>query len=180
MRPASGPPACGDVAEVPDYAPLDPFTRSRIRGQLIDRFGKFSTLDLHLDLLDRRGAWYLERVMGAWPADVSPDGLFAVAHNVVRTQMAGPAPSPDLDAWILADRPSSPLLAAIWEFTDSRIRPTLDDAEVVRNQADTSAAAAEVTSLLARLDDAERDIFLTVYVVLGAAVRERPLPPIGT
>lgn len=56
------------VGKPPAAAPLVEVSRARLRRILVDQFGEFPTLDLHLALLDTRWAWYAELAIGSWSA----------------------------------------------------------------------------------------------------------------
>lgn len=110
------------LGEPPVAAALDELGRARIRKVLAGWLGEFPTLDAHVALLDSRGAWYAERVLGAWPAH-SPDTFFGLVRHVVRTQLPGPAPDPDVEGWLAAGRPHGPL-GPVWdEFNALRYPP---------------------------------------------------------
>ena len=103
------------ATDLPTAGALDEFTRARVRHLIADRFGDFATLDLHLDLLDTRGAWYAERALDSWSPHL-PDSFFGLIHHVVRTQIPGPNPAPDLRSWLAAGRPDhNEFLAHHWD-----------------------------------------------------------------
>jgi hypothetical protein len=170
------------TASVPAAGPLDPFTRARLRSILATYFGEFPAIDLHLDLLDTRGAWYAERALGAW-SPAQPDAFFGVVTHVVRTQLGGSTPQPDVEGWVAAGRPIHDRrlavlwdeVHALWSLTGSRI-PVHD------REPDASAAACTLDSVLTRWPDQLIDSFLLAYIKLEITLRRRHvvLPPIGT
>lgn len=102
------------IGDPPEAGPLDELSRARVRRLLAGFFGEFPTLDAHLALMDTRGAWYAERALGAWSAS-QPDAFFGVVRHVVRTQMPGPVPTPDVEGWLAAGRPDAVDLAPLWD-----------------------------------------------------------------
>ena len=171
---------------LPTAAPVDEFTRARIRHLIADRFGAFATLDLHLDLLDARGAWYAERALDSWSPNL-PDSFFGLVNHVVCTQIPGPNPVPDLRSWLAAGRPEHDEflthqwdtfnhLAALGSFagpTAPRESVTVDD--------ETLAAALAVDEILTSWPREHLVEFELAYLKLPITLVRRnfTLPPIG-
>lgn len=163
---------------IPAAAPLDEFTRARTRLLLVNYFGEFATLDAHLDLLDTRGAWYAERALGAWSARL-PEAFFGVIRHVVRTQMDGPPPNPDVEGWAAAGRPADrQRLARFWDLITS-----LPGFPVPAATPDRAAGSHPLDTVLLYWPEDELDgSFLLPYVKLELTLARRALalPPIGT
>lgn len=164
--------------EVPVATALDEFTRARTRVLLVSYFGEFATLDAHLDLLDMRGAWYAERALGSWSPRL-PEAFFGVIRHVVRTQMDGPAPSPDVEGWAAAGRPAAePRLAQIWDQIT-----TLPGFALPAGTSDRDEGTHPLDQVLLGWPEAGFDgSFLLPYVKLELTLSRRAiaLPPIGT
>jgi hypothetical protein len=173
------------LATIPTAGPVDPFTRARLRSLLAEHFDSTPAIDRHLDLLDTRGAWYAERAMTSWPHN-QPDSFFGVVHYVVRAQLPGPAPQPDLDAWLIAGRPADPRLASRWNTIralaiqgGSRV-PDLDRGSAGCDSG-AIAVAERLDDLLADWPDELLERFLLAYVKLPIVLRRKrfTLPPVG-
>ena len=177
--------ALPSTLDLPPYGPVDEFTRARLRGLIVDRFGDFATLDLHLDLLDSRGAWYAERAMGSWSPNQA-DAFFGVIRHVIRTQAPGPAPSPDIEGWLEAGRPAhDPALAELWEHINELARVGgfgVPDHDRGSAPSETPQAAIAVDEALTNWPEEQLATFLRTYVNLEIVLRRRNivLPPIGT
>lgn len=163
----------------PAAGPLDDLARARIRRQLADRFGDLPALSAHVSLLDARGAWYAARAMTAWPAHAG-DAFFGVIRHVVRTQLPGPPPDPDLESWLASGRPADPGLAGAWDELNAlryppgrRLQPRHRDPRV----SDTVIALDDT---LRRWPAGQFDAFTMAYAKLEYVLerREITLPPI--
>ena len=175
------------TVDLPTAAPVDEFTRARLRHLIADRFGDFETLDLHLDLLDARGTWYAERAMDAWPA-TQGESFFGVVNHVVATQIPGPAPTPNIEAWLEAGRPTHDrCLAEIWDEANGLARSGGFD--VPAHDRGSDPVSADVVAAAQTLDrvldgwPAEHVVgFLRTYINLKIVLRRRNivLPPVGT
>lgn len=102
------------IGAPPAYGRPDPLSLRRLRHAIEHRLGHLTTLDAHLGLLDARGAWYAWHAVHAWDPDQG-EALFGVVRHVVRTQLPGPTPQPDIEGWLTAGRPANRVLAAAWE-----------------------------------------------------------------
>ena len=169
--------------DVPEAGPLDKFTRVRITAMLRGYFGDIATLEAHVTLLDTRGAWYAEQVMGAW-SDRQPDAFFGLVAHVVRTQLAGPAPQPDLDRWISDGRPADPGLGARWDQV--RELKNLDGSQrplrVRGGLPGDSPIGTSLDDTVAAWPEEHWEKFLLAYLKLDLTLARRgvALPPIGT
>jgi hypothetical protein len=175
LRPLSDPPV---------GAPLDDLSRARIRRLLAGVFGEFPTLDAHVALLDDRGAWYAEIALADWSLD-RPDGFFGLIRHVVRTQLPGPAPSPDIETWLAAGHPADRFLGPLWD----RLRacrydagsPNLPPVELRSPDADQDPAVAALDRILRDWPGDELDRFVHAYTALERVLDRRGivLPLIG-
>lgn len=168
------------VGKPPAAAPLDEVSRARLRRILIEQFGEFPTLDLHLALLDSRGAWYAELAIGSWSAD-HPDGFFGLVRHVVRTQIPGPPPDPDLEAWLMAGRPTDPMLAGYWSTLRHFLPASRDVAESARRAAQPTPAVQRVDEILDSWPADLFDRFYHAYAKIENVLMRRTIviPPIG-
>lgn len=168
------------IGEPPAAGPIDDVTRARLRRLLVRFFGDFSTLDRHLDLLDARGAWYAEAALGAWTPK-HPDSFFGLVRHVVRTQVAGPAPAPDLEGWLEAGIPDADaVLAERWRYVHELRYPAgRRTKEHPRGRVDH--AITETDTVVAAWPDEEWDRFVLAYVKLEQVLERRSLaiPSIG-
>lgn len=177
--------ALPSTLDLPPFGPVDEFTRARLRGLIVERFGDFATLDLHLDLLDSRGAWYAERAMGSWSAQ-QPDSFFGVVRHVIRTQAPGTAPSPDIEGWLEAGRPThDPILSELWDHVNQLARQggfDVLDHDRGSGPSETPEAVIVVDEALTNWPEEQQATFLRTYVNLEIVLRRRNivLPPIGT
>lgn len=168
------------LGEPPAMGPVDEMARARLRRTLVEFFGDFPTLDHHLHLLDARGAWYAAGAIGAWTRE-HPDSFFGLVRHVVRTQLPGPAPMPDLEGWIAAGIPTSdPALERRWrEIHALRYPADQRPAEVPRARSDAAIGTTDV--VVANWPDEHWDAFVLAYVKLEQVLERRSivLPPIG-
>lgn len=102
------------IGTPPPPGPADQVSLARVRRAVITHLGPVPNLDAHLGLLDARGAWYAPQVAPAWDHP-DPEAFFGLVRHVVRTQMPGPAPVPDVEGWITAGRPADAELAFVWD-----------------------------------------------------------------
>ena len=169
LQPGSSSPAAG---------PLDALSRVRLRRALAGYLGEFPTLDAHLDLLDTRGAWYAEKALGAWSAE-HPDGFFGLVRHVVRTQLDGPPPEPDIEAWLAAGRPADEVLASTWDtMLAFRYPPSHRPETTGRRAADPAVTC--VDDIVAAWPTGQLDGFLRAYGALEQILERRHfmVPPI--
>jgi hypothetical protein len=175
------------ATDLPATGPVDEFTRAHLRHLIEDRFGHFATLDLHLDLLDARGAWYAERALDSWSPSL-PDSFFGLVNHVVRTQIPGPNPAPDLRSWLAAGRPGHDeflthhwdtfnRLAAIGRFAGPNSPRGSVDVDP-----ETLEAARAVDSILTGWPREHLVEFELAYLKLPITLARRQitLPPIGS
>ena len=107
-------PVVATIGHAPLAGPLDPLTLRRLRHAIATRLGEIVSLDAHLDLIDTRGAWYAWHAVNAWEPDQG-EALFGLVRHVVRTQLAGPPPAPDVEGWLTGGRPRDRELAGAWD-----------------------------------------------------------------
>lgn len=167
------------VGEPPAAATLDEISRARLRRILLDQFGDFPTLDLHLTLLDSRGAWYAERAVGSWSTN-HPDAFFGLVRHVVRTQLPGPPPDPDLEAWVVAGCPTDPVLAEYWSTLRHFLPAGRDVAESAVRPPEPEAAVQRVDEILASWPADLVDGFCHAYAKIENVLMRRTIviPPI--
>lgn len=170
------------AAELAQAGPVDAFTKARLRVMLTEALGPMQALDLHLDLLDVRGAWYAERAFTSWTR-TQPDSFFGLVQWVVATQMPGPAPQPDVYSWLGAGRPTDLRLAQLWDSAFSlcaQLDPEFDSRLPERGP-DTDAIAARLEAHLAAWPDELLETLLLAYVKLPLVLRRKRfvVPPIG-
>ena len=170
----------GFLGEAPAPGLVDEVTRTRLRRVMVGFFGEFPTLDLHLGLLDARGAWYAEAALAAWSPQ-APDAFFGLVHHVVRSQIPGPAPAPDIERWLEVGAPQGdPLLAERWHALRDARDPRHDDEQPMpRATADAQIAATD--AVVAAWPAELWDRFVLAYVKVEHALASRAieLPPIG-
>jgi hypothetical protein len=162
----------------PAARPLDELSRVRLRRVLAGWLGECPTLDAHLALLDTRGAWYAEKAMGAWSADV-PDSFFGLVRHVVRTQLDGPPPQPDIEGWLAAGRPADPQLAHAFDLLHSgRYAPARRPAITTRPA--TSPGTEHLDAVILGWPTGEFAGFVNAYAKLERVMERRhvTLPPI--
>jgi hypothetical protein len=139
-------------------------------------------LDLHLDLLDVRGAWYAERAFTSW-SDQHPDSFFGLVQWVVAEQMPGPVPQPDVYSWLGAGRPNAERLASVWDsvFTLCATADPQFDARLPERRPEVHAAAARLETRLAEWPDDLFETFVLAYVKLPLVLRRKRfvMPAIG-
>ncbi len=167
-----------DAAPTP--GPLDELAAIRLRRMLIEFFGPFPTLDAHLALLDRQGAWYATKALGAWSSQL-PDAFFGVARHVVRTQLPGPAPTPDIEAWLAAGRPGHDQeLAGAWDKVRSHRYPGPPEGPIVDRAASTPAAVARVDEIVSGWPADHFGGFVYAYASIECVLETRQIvfPPI--
>ena len=170
------------AAELALAGPVDEFTRARLRVMLTEAFGHMPALNLHLDLLDVRGAWYAERAFTSW-SDQHPDAFFGLVQWVVAEQMPGPSPEPDVYSWLGTGRPADARLATLWDsvFTlcanaDPQFYTRLPEVDP-----EVEAAAARLETRLAGWPDELLENFVLAYVKLPLVLRRKrfAMPAIG-
>lgn len=169
------------TAEVPLPGPVDEFTALRLRRSVLAFFGEVAAIEHHLALLDARGAWYATRAMGAWNPQ-QPGAFFGLVRHVVRTQMGGPAPDPDVEGWVAAGLPDDTRLAAAWDLIRER-RYSLAASEPAEGRPGVVAEAVLrmdqiVTDWPAEQFDAFVFSYAAIEQVLERRARANPLPPI--
>lgn len=169
LQPGSASPAAG---------PLDALSRARLRRVLAGYLGEFPTLDAHLDLLDTRGAWYAEKALGAWSAE-HPDSFFGLVRHVVRTQLDGSPPAPDIEAWLAAGRPADDVVAPTWD-TMLAFRYPRSHRPVTTERRTADAAVTRVDDIVADWPTGQLDGFLRAYGALEQILERRHfmVPPI--
>lgn len=156
------------TAAPPAAGPLDEVGRARITHRLTRHFGPTPTLAPHVALLDARDAWYAARVLPAWPA-TDPDAFFGLVRHVVRTQMPGEAPTPDIEGWLAAGRPGG-ALGALWDAVALARYPDPDRRPRSPRPSGAPAAVTEVDRVLAGWPAAHLDGFLRAYAVVEALI----------
>ena len=146
---------------------------------IVAHLGEFPALDLHLDLLDARGAWYAERALGAWTKS-HPDSFFGLVRHVVRTQIPGPVPDPDLEGWLGAGVPEGLVLRDRWTMLNALRYPAVRRIEAVPRDADPATSVIRVDEILTGWPDRLFDGFVLAYAKLEQVLERRslPLPPI--
>lgn len=168
-----------DLGRPPAAAPLDQITRARLRRLLVSFFGEFATLDRHLDLVDARGAWYAEAALGAWSPE-QPDGFFGLVRHVVRTQLDGPAPAPDIEGWLRAGVPAGDEeLVGRWRHI--RLLHPDHQREPEHPRVEITAAIAATDEVVASWPAEHWGAFVLAYVKLERVLTRRAitLPPIS-
>lgn len=178
-RPARGLPThLAPVGDPPPPGPLDGFAQARLRRLLVGHLGAFPTLDAHVALLDRRGAWYAERALGAWDTS-KPDSFFGLVRHVVRTQLPGPAPQPDVEGWLAAGRPSDAFLATTWDTLNAHRYPTARRVPATARTV-SSPVTDELDAILTAWPADHLDRFAFAYAALENVLERRHviLPPI--
>lgn len=101
------------AAIAPEFGPVDEVTCSRLRLLAESHLEPTPAIELHLDLLDVRGAWYAEHIIAGWRRD-QPDAIWGVVNHYVRTHLGDPRPALDLAAWVSAGEPDTPMLQRRW------------------------------------------------------------------
>lgn len=165
-------------AAPPSAGPLDQLSRGRLRRLLVGWFGEFPTLDAHLELLDTRGCWYAEKALGEWDRE-HPDSFFGLVRHVVRTQLGGPVPAPDIEGWLAGGQPDDPALADVWQqMLVFRYLPWLPPAAAPRQE--TNAGLEMVDAIVAGWPEDQLDGFLRGYGALENNLERRliVLPPV--
>jgi hypothetical protein len=168
------------LTDAPAAGPVDEVTRARLRRLLAGWLGEFGTLDLHLDLLDARSAWYAEAALGAWTKN-QPDSFFGVVRHVVRTQFPGPLPDPDLEGWLAAGVPDDSLLSTRWEELNVlRYQPSYR-VEARPRAAARAPSVARVDEIVRSWPEEHFDGFTLAYARLEQVLDRRGivLPPVA-
>lgn len=159
---------------------MDEVTRVRLRRLLVGYLGEFATLDLHLDLLDARGAWYAEASLAAWTRS-NPGAFFGLVRHVVRTQLGGPAPVPDIEGWLAAGVPSGDLLAQRWNTLNTLRYPRPRWLPATpRTQTGVPASVTHLDAVIGAWPEDLFDEFVLAYAKVTQVLERRrvPLPPI--
>lgn len=160
--PTGAPGLMAVTGDPPSAGPLDAFTRIRV-GQLIGGYlAPSPVMDAHLDLIDTRGAWYAERAVSVWDPD-RPDEFFGLVRHVVRTQLPGPRPDPDVETWLAAGRPAETWLATAWDQINDARYGTSDQRPRRARQAAPDKAVARVDAILHRWDPGHLHRFAAAY-----------------
>lgn len=159
----AGPTGVLDVTGVPPAAgPVDAFTRIRVGRIVAAHLVPSPVMDAHLDLIDARGAWYAEPAAPVWDPDRC-DEFFGLVRHVVRTQLPGPDPDPDVETWLAAGRPSDPRLGAAWDLINTA-RYAPEDRAPARPRTDTpSPGVARVDAIVTGWPPEHLDRFATAY-----------------
>jgi hypothetical protein len=167
------------LADAPAAGPVDEVTRVRLRRLIAGWLGEFGTLDLHLDLLDARGAWYAEAALGAWTRN-QPDSFFGVVRHVVRTQLPGPPPDPDLEGWLAAGVPVDSLLAARWEKLNALRHRSAHRVAAVARVVATEPSVGRMDEIVRSWPEQHFDGFTLAYARLEQVLDRRGivLPPV--
>lgn len=140
-------------AEPPSAGPLDQLSRGRLRRLLVDYFGE----------------WDREH----------PDSFFGLVRHVVRTQLGGPVPAPDIEGWLAGGQPDDPALADVWQqMLVFRYLPWLRPAAAPRQE--TNAGLEMVDAIVAGWPEDQLDGFLRGYGALENILERRliVLPPV--
>jgi hypothetical protein len=123
--------------------------------------------------------------VGSW-SHRQPDSFFGLVRHVVRTQLGGPTPQPDVESWLAAGRPGDPELADLWDHIRALAAQgglTVPDGDRGSVTADDDAIAAAETldGVLTEWPAEHLEEFLLAYVKLEIVLERRgiTLPPIG-
>jgi hypothetical protein len=167
------------LSGAPAADPMDEVTRARLRRLIAGWLGEFATLDLHLDLLDARGAWYAEAALGAWTR-THPDSFFGVVRHVVRTQLPGPTPDPDLEGWLALGVPDEPMLAERWRALRILRHGSAARARLHPRTQEPVGSVARVDEIVRSWPDEHFDGFSLAYARLEQVLERRGvvLPPV--
>jgi hypothetical protein len=114
-------PAAGQSTP-PAYADLDAISRARLRRLAEQYLDATPALELHLDLVDARGAWYAEHVITRWRPD-RPDAFWALVGHYVRTHMPDHGTKLDLARWVAAGIPEDAAIHERWEDVATTFSP---------------------------------------------------------
>lgn len=170
------------AAELAEAGPVDEFTKARLRVMLTEAFGPMPAIDLHLDLLDVRGAWYAERAFTSWSRE-HPDSFFGLVQWVVSEQMPGPSPEPDVYSWLAAGRPGDQRMADLWDSVFTLCAKADPDfhSRLPESGPAVDAAAARLEARLDVWPDDLLEAFELAYVKLPLVLRRKrfAMPPIG-
>ena len=143
------------------------------------RIWEFAALDLHLGLLDARGAWNAERALGAW-TKTYPDSFFGLVRHVVRTQLAGPVPDPDLEGWLAAGLPDDALLELRWRTLNGLRYPAGRCVKASPRAAEPAVSVSRFDGVVLTWPEDLFDGFVLAYAKLEQVLERRSLvlPPV--
>jgi hypothetical protein len=163
------------AARYPAAEPVDELELARLRRTLVNRFGEFNLLDLHLAMLDARGAWYAAAAAECWSPALRHE-FFGLVRHVVRTQMPGPAPDPDVETWLAAGRPKDSHLATAWDLVAAESAHQF----IAKRGGKPSAAVRRLDHYLMKWPAADLATFAQAYARFEAVLvtHHVTLPPI--
>jgi hypothetical protein len=174
-HPAAGP-VVATIGPAPLAGPADPLSLRRLRHAIVARMGEVLSLDAHLALIDTRGAWYAWHAVNAWEPDQG-EALFGLVRHVVRTQLAGPPPAPDVEGWLAAGRPRDRELIGAWDQVLEARWPNA--VSIVGRQA---GAGHSLDAVVTRWPAGQFAGFVHAYATVEATLERHAIqiPPVAT